>query len=154
MPTLAERNANMPPRPGPRHPGYGFPNTPSPAPAAPPAGQYPGALPTYGKPPSYASQIGNYGTPPSYAGQGRTYRPKTNFGSVPTYGPNTNFGPAQTYAFAPYVDTVAQTQSNQMMTMMKAQLATEQQQRAAEIRQMRSQWHAPRQSRMTLLEGY
>jgi hypothetical protein len=101
-------------------PGY---RAPAPKPVTTPAapiGQYPGPVPTYGKPPSY-------GAPPSY-------------------------GPPPTYEFAP--DPKAKAQADMSALLAMKQAAQEEAARKAELFQIQSQWHAPRQSRMTLLGGY
>jgi hypothetical protein len=107
-----------------------------PAAPAPPAGQYPGPVPNYGPPPTYPVP------------------PVPGYGAPPVYTPNTNFGPQQNYNFQPDIDPRARASYAQLNAMIAEQQRQEQQARAAEMFQIRSQYQAPRQSRMTLLGGY
>jgi hypothetical protein len=103
---------------------------------APPAGQYPGPVPNYGPPPTYPVP------------------PVPGYGPPPTYTPDLSFGPPQNYNFKPEIDPTAKANYAQMNAMIALQQRQEAAARAAELFQIRSQYQAPRQSRMTLLGGY
>lgn len=63
--TLADRQRGRPATPLGGRADYGFSNAPKPVAPAPPAGQYPGAPPTYPGTPSYRFPT-NYGGVPNY----------------------------------------------------------------------------------------
>jgi hypothetical protein len=105
----------------------------------------------YTQAPGYRAPASKAVTPPAPPA-GQYPGPVPNYGTPPSYGTPPGYGAPPKYGFAPNPELMRQSAQS-------AYLAYQQQQeekaaRDAELFQIRSQWHAPRQSRMTLLGGY
>lgn len=75
-------------------------------------------------------------------------------GAVPEYGKPPGYGKPPNYHFAPEIDPQAQQQNAYMQYLAMQQAEQDKRNREAELFQIQSQYHTPRQSRIISLGGY